>query len=482
MRETLNRICTGVFSACSWVGDSLLPRNTRRRLFARTVLKGVKHPKRLWRCLASGDFSWHRWRYLLEEGAPFFALGRDGFPVHPGPVRVEHHNPYLSVGAQFKYRKNSFFDPESIRNILVVKLDHIGDVILGLPAIQILQAKFPKAHLTILIGTWAKPIVETFSEIDDILTFDFFFEESGKRRRPLKTRQLNLLENTLRSRVFDLAIDLRRRPETREVLKLSGARYTAGYCTGLDDGWLTTSLELSEEHQDRPARRDKPHMTAQLCQLVRALPTNRPPAASPVIPVPQLTLEKELPGVERYSNLLQGKVLVGLHPGSGDPTRQWPLPYFARLADLLIEGFDAKVVLFGGKREKRLALKTYGQIKHKDKVVFLAGETSLEEFMALVKHCHLFIGNNSGPCHIAGILDVPTLAVFSGIVLPHEWQPLGEKSFSIRLDLPCSPCYKGYIEQCPFDFKCMKCLWPEKVFEGAGQLLKTACFCNPPVS
>jgi heptosyltransferase-2 len=189
------------------------------------------------------------------------------------------------------------------------------------------------------------------------------------------------------------------------------------------------------------------------------------------MPIPRLTLEKELPSVERYSHLLQAKFLIGIHPGAGGPLKQWPIPYFSRLADLLIERFDAQVVLFGGKKEKQPVSQIFSQMKHKGKAVSLAGETSLEEFMAAVRYCHLFIGNDSGPCHIAGILDVPTLAIFSGEVLPHEWHPLGEKTLSIRLDVPCSPCYKAYVEQCPFDLKCMKFLWPEKVYKGSQQLL-----------
>jgi lipopolysaccharide heptosyltransferase II len=421
------------------------------------------------------SFFWNRWQHLLEKGDPYYnsslTLDSDDFSLNPRPVIIEHHEPYLPSGFKVRYHKNSVVDPESIRRILAVKLDHIGDVILSLPAIKMLQTRFPKAHITMLIGKWAKPIVEKFSQIDDILTFDFFFEESEKGKRKLTTKEMKHLGNMLQSHNFDLAIDLRRHHETREILKLSGARYLAGYCTGGDDDWLTMSLELSEEIQDIATQSNKLHITAQLCQLVQALTTKHPSTEPPIMSIPKLTLEKELPSVERYSHLLQAKFLVGIHPGAGGPLKQWPIPYFSRLADLLIERFDAQVVLFGGKKEKQPVSQIFSQMKHKGKAVSLAGETSLEEFMAAVRYCHLFIGNDSGPCHIAGILDVPTLAIFSGEVLPHEWHPLGEKTLSIRLDVPCSPCYKAYVEQCPFDLKCMKFLWPEKVYKGSQQLL-----------
>ena len=424
------------------------------------------------------SFFWNRWQHLLEKGDPYYnsnlTLDSDDFSLNPRPVIIEHHEPYLPRGSQITYHKNSFVDPESIHNILVVKLDHIGDVILSLPAIKMLQTRFPKAHITMLIGKWAKPIVEKFSQIDDILTFDFFFEESEKGKRKLTTKEIKHLRTMLQSHNFDLAIDLRRHHETREILKLSGARYMVGYCTGGDDDWLTTSLRLSEEIQDIATQSGKPHIAAQLCQLVQSITTNHSSTESPIIPIPRLSLEKELYDVKRYSQLLQAKFLVGIHPFAGSSIRQWPIPYLARLADILIERNNAQVVLFGGKGDKKSASEMVTQIRANEKVVSLVGDISLDEFMSMVRLCHLFIGNISGPCHIAGVLGTPTLAVFGGQVLPHEWHPLGEKTLSIRLDVPCSPCYKAYVEQCPFDLKCMKFLWPERVYEAALQLITIA--------
>jgi len=53
----------------------------------------------------------------------------------------------------------------------------------------------------------------------------------------------------------------------------------------------------------------------------------------------------------------------------------------------------------------------------------MAGEITLKEFIGLVKFCNLFIGNNSGPAHIAGLMDIPTLCIMPGEILPHEWHP-----------------------------------------------------------
>jgi ADP-heptose:LPS heptosyltransferase len=91
--------------------------------------------------------------------------------------------------------------------------------------------------------------------------------------------------------------------------------------------------------------------------------------------------------------------------------------------------------------------------------------------MFMVTKVAIFIGNVSGPGHIAGVLGVPTLLVFAGQVTPYEWHPLGQKTMNIRMGIPCAPCYKAFPEQCPYDLKCLKFLWPEKVLSAVEQLL-----------
>ena len=110
-------------------------------------------------------------------------------------------------------------------------------------------------------------------------------------------------------------------------------------------------------------------------------------------------------------------------------------------------------------------------MRNKDRVVSLVGKIQLEEFMKILKYCHLFIGNVSGPGHIAAAMGVPTLMIFGGQVLPHEWHPLGRKTMSVRVQVACAPCYKSLPKDCPFGLKCLKLLWPEKVMGAVEQLL-----------
>ncbi len=422
------------------------------------------------------DYLWNRWRHLLEKGDPYYnpnlTLDSDNFSLNMRPVLIEHHEPYVAKGVDGPRSDDMSIIPESIRRILVVKLDHIGDVILSLPAVALLRKKFPHARITMLVGSWARIIVERVKEVDDILTFDFFFERSDKGERAVSKKEMRSLEKTLKLRNFDLAIDLRRHPETRDILKLSGARHTAGFSAGSADRWLSICLDPSPEARDIPSQTDKPHIAAQMCELIQAIPsgngvTDEAGLISPVT----LSLNGRDALSEEYAEVTRAGFLVGIHPGVGSEIRQWPARHFARLIDLLIEQNNASVVIFGVKSEEKIYSQIYEQVRSKGRVVSLAGKISLEDFVSVVRYCDLFIGNVSGPCHIAAATGVPTLTIFGSQVLPHEWQPLGRRTMSVRVDILCSPCYKALPEQCQYDRKCLRVLWPEKVLGAAHQLL-----------
>ena len=74
--------------------------------------------------------------------------------------------------------------------------------------------------------------------------------------------------------------------------------------------------------------------------------------------------------------------------------------------------------------------------------------------------CHLFISNDSGLMHIAGALNIPTVAIF-GSTNPATTSPTGEQSVVVYKGAPCSPCLK---ETCPTDFRCMDMISVDDVY------------------
>jgi ADP-heptose:LPS heptosyltransferase len=87
-------------------------------------------------------------------------------------------------------------------------------------------------------------------------------------------------------------------------------------------------------------------------------------------------------------------------------------------------------------------------------------------------NCALYIGNDSGPKHIAAAIGIPTLGIHSGVVDPVEWGPIGPSAVALRRNMNCSPCYLANAEDCPRSLACLRLLEPNLVYEAADLMLK----------
>jgi hypothetical protein len=163
-----------------------------------------------------------------------------------------------------------------------------------------------------------------------------------------------------------------------------------------------------------------------------------------------------------------------VHPGVGAVMRQWPAEYFASVIDLLVEQNQVNVVLVGGRDEADLAREVLGHIVNRRSVVSLVGVTSLAELNSVLRACVLYLGNNSGPQHIAAALGVPTVGIYSGVVDAAEWGPTGPRAIALQRNMVCGPCYLVKPEDCVRDMACLKRLEPAVVHQYCQMMLARA--------
>lgn len=345
---------------------------------------------------------------------------------------------------------------DDIRRILAIKLDHIGDLVTALPAFRRLKSLFPQAHLTALVGRSAMGIANMETAIDELIPFEFFDARSGLGRKKLAKADYAELEADLTARRFDLAVDLRKLDDTRHILQLSGAPLTAGFDHNQRSPWLDIALEWERD----PLQSDKRnHVATDLLNLVEAVGTaftpERHTIATPAERLPPLSdaLRND------FAELLAHDYVV-IHPAAGTPLRQWSPAFFGRLIDLLAEEDDMRIALIGGPDERDIAERVLASVKRQDRVFNLVGRSKLSEVPRIMAESVLFVGNNSGPSHIAAGLGVPTVAVHSALVSSEEWGPLGPSAVALRRDMSCAPCYIAMAEQCHRGMACLHSLTP----------------------
>jgi ADP-heptose:LPS heptosyltransferase len=359
-----------------------------------------------------------------------------------------------------------------IRRILAVKLDHIGDFLTSLPALQALKERFAGAAIDLLVpsasAALAAPggVTDPFLPVDKVILFDFFHARSADGQRRMGDSEFAALHARLAPSHYDLAIDLRMHPETRAVLQHTGAALLAGYDHENRFPWLDIALEWEG---DIRLVRKRGHVSERLVQLVSAVADacrDTPPLSA------QGANGGPLPAaLAALPAAFLARPLVCIHPGVGNVVRQWPASAYVSLIDLLAAREGLHAVLIGAPEEAPIAEAIMRGVHDPAVVESLVGRVKLAELPAVMRACVLFVGNNSGPQHIAASLGLPAIGIHSGVVDAAEWAPLGPQAMAIRRRMICSPCYLEFASDCPRDLACLTGLSPRDVFAACRRLL-----------
>ncbi len=387
------------------------------------------------------------WRDLFAAGDPYFnpnlSPDYDDYVPDEEPVRT------LSIGHPVIAR-------ERVRRILAVKLDHIGDFISCFPALRRLKERFPNAELTVLAAEASMALAALEPAIDRAIRFDFFHARSERGRRAVTKKELQRLHEQLAPYRFDLAVDLRRHPEARHVLQYTGARWLAGFDTGNRTEWLDIAMEWEG---DVAGKRKRTHVSESLVQFVDAIAVSCETDRRVLRDAPGRAQARAawaaLPALAPLVAEPRTRPLVCVHPSAGSENRRWPAAAFAGLIDLLVARHDADILVIGGPDEAPLVSEMTGLCREGARIVSMVGKVGLRQLPMLLAGCDLYVGNDSGPKHLAASLGVPVVGVHGGSVNPVEWGPLGPAAVAIHRAMTCSPCYLSKVSDCHRGLACL---------------------------
>jgi ADP-heptose:LPS heptosyltransferase/GT2 family glycosyltransferase len=402
------------------------------------------------------------WRSTFALGDPF---------LHPRLSRDENDYAPDLEPTRAVFAGRPLFARESVRRILVQKLDHVGDFVTGLPAIQRLKQRFPNAEIHVLASTASSAIARWEPSIDNVIEFNFFHHISQEGRLDISESDWLAIEAQLRPMRFDIAVDLRKHTETREVLKRSGAKLLAGFDLRGAYPWLDVALEWDGDWPYLPKRTQVADDYVALVEVIslacererRFLDAPDPSAANEAL--------RAVPNLADLRPGLFDRPIVCVHPAAGNVLRQWPTEYFAQLIDLITEAYDVNVALIGAPNEVAVAEAVLDKAGAWEKLWSLVGKTKMPELRLLLRGARLFVGNNSGPHHLAAALGTPTIGVHSGVVSAKEWGPIGPSALALQRDMSCGPCYLDSPAKCSRRLACLRDLRPADVFRACEQML-----------
>lgn len=349
---------------------------------------------------------------------------------------------------------------ERARNLLAVRLDNIGDVLMTTPAIRALAA--PGRRITLLTSPAGAPIAEMIPEVDEVLVYDApWVKATAPRASPWPdVRQVE----ELRRRGFDAAAIFT--VHTQSALPAALLCYLADVPRRLAHSRENPYQLLTDRVDEPETRGPQRHEVQRQLDLVAAVGATPPSDERLSLRVPGHASRQALTALADVGVDPSQPWLV-LHPGASAPSRRYPPERFAEVAAALIHDHGRQVVLTGDRREQALI----GRIREHvgDGCASLAGQLSLPQLAGLISAAPAIVTNNTGPSHIAAAVGTPVVVLYALTNLQHmPWKVPSEVLFH---DVPCRGCLKSI---CPEGHHlCLRGVPPQRVVEAAVRLSAT---------
>ncbi|MEK6410847.1 MAG: glycosyltransferase family 9 protein [Acidobacteriota bacterium] len=299
-------------------------------------------------------------------------------------------------------------DWSRVQSVLLIRLRSIGDTVLMTPCLTALKEWRPNLEIAVMLEPLAAPLLEDHPLVDKLII----------ARKSVASR-VSVIARLRRAR-FDVAFNMHGGSTSAILARLSGAKHSIGY----------RGLPLSRLLTDRPPspdvvlERSRIHSSEQQLALLKwsgvPWPASRPRSSLVVSADARARVRERLQAAcDAGWNGAGGGGFACIVPGAAFESKMWTAEGFARVADHLTERWSLPSVVVAGPGQERLAREVASAANAKTTV--LAG-LGLKELVALLETARLFVGNDSGPMHIAAALECPVVAVF-GSSNPDVWHP-----------------------------------------------------------
>jgi heptosyltransferase-3 len=297
---------------------------------------------------------------------------------------------------------------ESVGSALLIRLRSIGDTVLMTPCLDAIKAWRPDIEISVLSEPYSAPLLEDHPLVDRLIIAG---QSSASRAR---------LIADLRRLRFDIAFNLHGGTTATVIAALSGARYTVGY-HGYRQSWM---LGWRAPSPDVILGRARIHSVEQQLALLGwsgvPWPRLQPKLALSVEPEAKARIQRRLAGIADLGLSASSAGFGVIAPAAAAEPKRWPAARFAAVADHLQDYWGLPCIIIAGPGQESVARESASASRSGPRV--LTG-LSLKELMALLSLAAVFVGNDSGPAHIAAAFECPAVVIFgpSNVQVWHPW-------------------------------------------------------------
>lgn len=338
----------------------------------------------------------------------------------------------------------------SPKNILIVRTDRIGDVVLSLPLADIIKNKYPDCKVTYLLREYTSTLLDGNPFIDEIIIAE---ESDGKI---IFGNNLYRIKN----KNFDTCVVV------NPTFQISIMMFLAGITNRIGTGYRWYSLLFNKKVFEHRKYGEK-HELDYNVNLLKEIGIDSNDALKKI--KFHLNVDKE--SSEKVNALLnergfdQNNKLVIIHPGSGGSSVDLPTDKLVDLTRRINELNNVRVAITGSKSETDLCK----EFEVSNSVLNLAGKLDISLLKALIKKADLFISNSTGPIHIAAAFGIFVIGFYPKIPACSEkrWGPYTEKKTIFNPTIECSNCTRKQCE----NLNCMNSIDIGRVFAETRRVL-----------
>lgn len=347
----------------------------------------------------------------------------------------------------------------NLKNILIIKLSSIGDVVHALPVSYELKKAWPDSHITWVVEPVSRDIVAMDPCVDDIIVF----EKQKFRSLGGILSHVGPLKREIRRRTYDLVLDL------QGLFKSAAIAWLAEAPNGRKLG--PVDMREGSAHVSRPVvgPHAHDHVIERYLDVVRSLGVSVPyaPDGSAVhfpIDVPATALAGAAARF-RQAGADMKNPYVALPIGANWPTKRWPEENLAAFANILYDHELIPVLVGGGAVDEGRAAKIASLMEIPP--VDLVGKLSFPELAATFQHAAAVLGPDTGICHLAIALGAPTVMLM-GPTIPERTGPYGPYGHLLLADRPCARCFS---RACPKGLDCLGVISAESAWQELEKIL-----------
>jgi lipopolysaccharide heptosyltransferase II len=351
--------------------------------------------------------------------------------------------------------------------ILLINPFGIGDVLFTTPIIHTLKDAFPAIKIGYLCNRRTEPILRNNPFLDYIFVYERD-EFKGLRKKSffLWLKKMVSFLNSIKKEHFDLSLDFSLNTQYGFFARWAGIRSRIGYDFKKRGWFLTKRISLSGYSQK--------HIVEYYADLLKYLGLD--------LKYSNLELyvteedKKYIQNILAGEGIKEGGSLIGIFPGAGRSwgreakLKHWPAENFAKLADKIVENYQAKIIIMGDFFEDKLAKEVTSHMH--SKAIDFTGKTTIGQLAGLLSKMRLVITNDGGPLHMAVAMGVKTVSIFGPVnEKVYGPYPPSPEHIVIKKDISCRPCYQQFrMPECKRNRECLINISVDEVCEAIRRL------------